>query len=213
MPTTINAWNSNIPVEISKGGTNATSMTNTDGVCYYDGTMLVTTTVGTAGQVLTSNGAAVAPTFQATKEASCYFLAYQSTTKTFNAGSTSQKVTFDVAITNVGSAYNTSTGVFTAPATGLYSFAIVLFFNSMAAGTTQVLMAVQGSVYSFRTNQQIANVGSIVCNGSFNLPMTIGDTLYVVPFEDGTGTFTIYGAAPSSSALSGFTMFSGYRIV
>ena len=63
MPT-INAWNSNIPVEIAKGGTNATSMTNTDGVCYFDGTSIVTTTVGTAGQVLTSNGAAVAPTFQ-----------------------------------------------------------------------------------------------------------------------------------------------------
>lgn len=63
MPT-INSWNSNIPVEISKGGTNATSMTNTDGVCYFDGTRINTTTVGSAGQVLTSNGPAVAPTFQ-----------------------------------------------------------------------------------------------------------------------------------------------------
>jgi len=63
MPTQ-NSWNSNIPVEISKGGTNATSMANTDGVVYFDGTSLNTTTVGTAGQVLTSNGAAVAPTFQ-----------------------------------------------------------------------------------------------------------------------------------------------------
>ncbi len=52
------------PVSIAHGGTNATSMTNTDGVVYYDGTRLVTTTVGTAGQILTSNGAGVAPTFQ-----------------------------------------------------------------------------------------------------------------------------------------------------
>jgi len=50
---------------IANGGTNATSMTNTDGVVYYDGTRLVTTAVGTATQVLTSNGAGVAPTFQA----------------------------------------------------------------------------------------------------------------------------------------------------
>jgi hypothetical protein len=63
MPTQ-NSWNSNIPVEISKGGSNATSMANTDGVCYFDGTRIVTTTVGTAQQVLTSNGAGVAPTFQ-----------------------------------------------------------------------------------------------------------------------------------------------------
>lgn len=53
------------PVSIANGGTNASSMTTTDGVVYYDGTRLVTTTAGTAAQVLTSNGAGVAPTFQA----------------------------------------------------------------------------------------------------------------------------------------------------
>ena len=52
------------PMPIIEGGTNATSMANTDGVVYYDGTRLVTTTVGTATNVLTSNGAGVAPTFQ-----------------------------------------------------------------------------------------------------------------------------------------------------
>jgi len=62
---TKNAINSDIPIEISKGGTNASSMTNTNGVVYFDGTRLETTTVGTAGQVLTSNGAGSAPTMQA----------------------------------------------------------------------------------------------------------------------------------------------------
>ncbi len=62
---TINSIGSNIPIEIAKGGTNAASMTNTDGVVYFDGTSLVTTAVGTATHVLTSNGAGVAPTFQA----------------------------------------------------------------------------------------------------------------------------------------------------
>jgi len=62
---TKNAINSDIPIEISKGGTNASSMTNTYGVNYFDGTRLETTTVGTAGQVLTSNGAGSAPTMQA----------------------------------------------------------------------------------------------------------------------------------------------------
>ncbi len=50
---------------IANGGTNASSFTNTDGVIYFDGTSLNSTAVGTAGQVLTSNGAGVAPTFQA----------------------------------------------------------------------------------------------------------------------------------------------------
>lgn len=53
-----------VPVAIANGGTNATSMTNTFGVNYFDGTRIVTTTVGTAGQILTSNGVGVAPTFQ-----------------------------------------------------------------------------------------------------------------------------------------------------
>jgi hypothetical protein len=59
------SWGITAPVSVANGGTNATSMTNTDGVVYYDGTRLVTTAVGTATQVLTSNGAGVAPTFQA----------------------------------------------------------------------------------------------------------------------------------------------------
>src|ERR1700676_189959 len=53
------------PVSIANGGTNATSFSNTDGVVYFNGTRLVDTAVGTSGQVLTSNGAGMAPTFQA----------------------------------------------------------------------------------------------------------------------------------------------------
>jgi hypothetical protein len=58
--------NLSTPVSIAHGGTNATSFVTTDGTIYYDGTRLVTTTTGTAGQVLTSNGAGVAPTYQST---------------------------------------------------------------------------------------------------------------------------------------------------
>ena len=53
-----------IPVAIASGGTNATSMSNTDGVVYFDGTKLNTTNVGLADYVLTSNGAGNAPSFQ-----------------------------------------------------------------------------------------------------------------------------------------------------
>lgn len=56
--------NLDVPVTIAHGGTNAITMANTFGVNYFDGTSIVTTTVGTAGQVLTSNGAGMAPTFQ-----------------------------------------------------------------------------------------------------------------------------------------------------
>ena len=51
------------PVSIANGGTNATTMANTNGVEIFDGTRLVTTAAGTTGQVLTGNTGA-APTFQ-----------------------------------------------------------------------------------------------------------------------------------------------------
>ena len=50
---------------IANGGTNANTMATTYGVNYFDGTSIVTSAVGTAAQVLTSNGVGVAPTFQA----------------------------------------------------------------------------------------------------------------------------------------------------
>lgn len=50
---------------IANGGTNASSMTTTDGTVYFDGTRLVTTATGTANFVLTSGGPGVAPTYQA----------------------------------------------------------------------------------------------------------------------------------------------------
>lgn len=49
---------------IINGGTNASTFSNTDGVVYFDGTRLVTTAVGNATDVLTSNGPGLPPTFQ-----------------------------------------------------------------------------------------------------------------------------------------------------
>lgn len=64
-PTINPTVNLNVPVVIANGGTNATSFTNADGVIYYTGTALATTNVGSTGQILTSNGAGMAPSFQA----------------------------------------------------------------------------------------------------------------------------------------------------
>lgn len=52
------------PFPIHSGGTNATSIPNAYGTVYYDGTKLTNTTVGTSGQVLTSQGAGLPPIFQ-----------------------------------------------------------------------------------------------------------------------------------------------------
>lgn len=64
VPTVNPTVNLDVPVTIAHGGTNAITFATTDGVVYFDGTRLVTTAVGTAGQLLTSNGVGMAPTFQ-----------------------------------------------------------------------------------------------------------------------------------------------------
>lgn len=61
---TNNAINTANPIAVASGGTGASTMATTDGVCYYDGTKIVVTAAGTAAQILTSNGAGVAPTYQ-----------------------------------------------------------------------------------------------------------------------------------------------------
>ena len=48
---------------IANGGSDASSMTVTDGTIYFDGTRLVTSTIGSAGQVWQSSGAGVAPAY------------------------------------------------------------------------------------------------------------------------------------------------------
>ncbi len=59
------AYKRQSPGPIIEGYTNATTMATQYGVNYFDGTRVVTTSAGTGGQILTSNGAA-APTFQST---------------------------------------------------------------------------------------------------------------------------------------------------
>lgn len=52
------------PVSIANGGTNASSMTNSHGSVYYDGSKLASVDPGNSGQVLTSNGSSSAPSYQ-----------------------------------------------------------------------------------------------------------------------------------------------------
>jgi hypothetical protein len=85
-------------IGIANGGTNASSFSTADGTVYYDGTRLVTTATGIAGQVLMSNGAGMAPTYQSVTLG----------TLTFNADSGSAVPAADIIIMAGGSNINTS---------------------------------------------------------------------------------------------------------
>jgi hypothetical protein len=172
---------------------------------------------GTSGQVLTSNGAATSPTWQPAGSTT-YFQAYRTSNQTIAGGSTASTIVFDTAISNVGSAYNTGTGVFTAPATGFYSFSSTVFFNNLntPVGNTQVILAYTGSVQSLRMIEQgigsYSGGTSIILNIAWAMPMTAGNTVQIQPFADGAGNYTIAGGALSSSAFNTSSTFSGFRV-
>lgn len=176
---TNNAWNSNIPVSIAQGGTNATTMTNADGVVYFDGTILNTTTVGVAGQVLTSNGPAVAPTFQAASGGGGWAL-IQTNNLVASSG-----VTFTTGITN---AYNVFVITIASMTTsGSASYLLQLSSNG---GSSYI-----SSGYNSTWNRWQYNSGSPSSNGTSTNAFTLtesntgyvgGATLYLYNFTNGS---------------------------
>ena len=206
---------------VAGGGTGDTSFTPYSVICggtTATGDLQNVSGLGTAGQILTSNGAAALPTWQLSPSSSTYFQAYLTSPQSVAGGDSAYTIVFDTAIANVGSAYNTGTGIFTAPATGYYSFAATVYFNglTMLAANTQTLLGYTGSVQSLRLIQQ--GVGAyvsgvdIIFTVSWAMPMTAGDTVKLQPFADGTGNYQIFGSALSSGAFNTSSTFSGYRV-
>lgn len=192
------AYKEKAPLPISEGGTNAISMANTDGVVYYDGTQLVTTAVGTATNVLTSNGAGMAPTFQALGAANITITgdtggAQTATSFTFTgSGSTSglyfagaadtfttsfQGATINAGAVNIGTDSATNTiDIGTATSTGR----TINIGNT--TGTTGIV--------------QNVGTGNFVLDGVTNSTYGIGASTT-------TGTITIGGSSQSGSITIG----------
>lgn len=182
------------PVAISKGGTNATSMATSFGTNYYDGSKISTTATGTSGQVLTSNGAGNAPTYQAVS------LSGSVTSLTGNSGT----ATPSSGVISVAGGSNITTSASSATVTvNLNSSPSVS--GSVTAGTgftaTTGNVAITAGNITLPSTNSAGTQGSLVINGSGWLS-TYG-TANIFLGGCGNGTFT------TGSAINNLCIGSG----
>lgn len=167
----------------------------------------VATSPGTAGQVLTSNGAALDPSFQSVSSiAKAIVIAYLTTGLTNVTGDNTSvgPLIFDTTITNILAAYNTATGIFTAPVEGDYLVTSNVMFNNLstnhASGNLQFFRPIGGTLQGMLFNPGLnstANTGyvsvySAVLTGVVHL--LIGQQFEIVcSVNNGTKTVGIQG--------------------
>ncbi len=213
---------------IANGGTNATSMATTDGTVYYDGTRLVTTATGTAGQFLRSGGAGVAPAY-ATLPASSITITGDSggalagaaftftggtTGLSFSGAGTTETLTGTLIVANGG------TGRATLTNHGVIVGAGTTAVTQLAVGTNgQALIGSTGADpvfatigYSAGSITSTAGAGTLnldvanwVTNTSFNPTITLGGGSTGLTYNYQTGSYTRIGKTVFFNAQVGLT--------
>lgn len=140
----------------------------------------------------------------------CLFSAYTSASYNNVTGDgTLYTVIFDTAIVNTGGAYNTATGVFTAPTTGNYLFNCTLDLNGFTVAHTDFMGLFEGSSPEsrfIRINPGVvaANGDVLHLSGSFLVRMTAGQQQYV--------NVQVSGGAKVVNVKDFYCKFSGYLI-
>lgn len=164
--STNNAINTAIPIQISKGGTNTSSLNDINGVIYYDGSGISTVYPGTTGQVLTSNGVGSPPSFES-KSGSTWTLI-----QTMYGNNTSSDIIFTNALTNTYSLYSiTFTNIL-----ALNTYSPLDMYLSYNGGTTYI------TSYTSLMCRWAVNVQTSVLFPVFN---KIGLSTSVMPYIPG----------------------------
>lgn len=208
---------------VEGGGTGVVTMTTAyapvcAGTTATGALQVASTGLSTSGYVLTSNGSAALPSFQASTapSATCAFSALLSATATNQTGnSASPTVIFDTELFDLGSNYNNATGIFTAPATGNYwcsasvyvtSISVLMTFASIWIDINSTTRAwqtfINPSVIREDNNQGV----TLQINGLLNL--TAADQVkIVVQLENGAGDTASFASAGASFPWTTFQMW------
>jgi len=124
--------------------------------------------IGTSGQVLTSNGAGAAPTFQAAAGGSELLRAYANANEGILAG-TFEDVPFNTEVFDTGNNFNTTTFTYTCPSAGKYMVIVAVLIDVTAAGDQLLLqiqkngaVTAQGEVVAATTTREQISVSDLV---------------------------------------------------
>ena len=149
---------------IASGGTNGTAAPTAGGVSYGDGTAYAFTAAGTAGQVLTSNGAS-APAWAASPGAT--ITATSTNASFFPTFNSSTSGSFTVANVNANFTHNPGTGDLSAPQ---HVSSNGLVINSTTVGTS----------YTVAAGQNAMSVGPMTVSGGVVVTITSGQRWVVL---------------------------------
>jgi len=191
MPTN-NCFNSNIPIELSKGGTNATSMSTSMGLVKYNGTSLVTSSTATLDA---SN--------RYVNTAQPAFSVKASLQNNVTGDGTAYTIIF--ATSTKDQASNFSSTTFTAPVSGFYLLTawIALYgFNSTSYYGTVSLNVNAATV----TAAQGHLGGDLQLNYYWYVPLSI--VTYMAATNTATVSTTITGSTKTIAVAAGST-FNG----
>ena len=191
-------------------------LTDTNGTVYYDGTIIETVAPGTAGQVLTSNGAGSPPSYQTgSGTAADSFLAVLAASPSNVTGDgTTYQVAFDTVVFDTAGEFTTGAAAhYTFPSTGKWLVTASVCYSTSAASGNLIANDLVANSNSFRNIQTItpANGQYITALCTTVLDVTIGDTIYLNALNTGGAkTTSILGSGGSPSTQ--VTYISGHSI-
>lgn len=145
--------------------------------------------VGNSGEVLTSNGAGVLPSWQSiTFVSQPKFFAYQNTSISNVTGdSTVYNIPFNTVLYDTASGYNTGNGNYTVPVTGYWLFSCMVYMNNISVGHTNanILLLTPSNTYRWaycNPFSMAANNAVLQLGGTTVVHMNQGDTATIQLF-------------------------------